>query len=75
MSQILKFLPVDNFFDAETMTALGLAYDLAMAKVYDGKQPGVCGLIAQRIVAAATNGERDPEKLCQFALRGIPKRK
>jgi hypothetical protein len=72
MSQILKFLPVDNFFDAETMTAFGVAYDLAMAKVHDGKQPGVvCEFIAQRIMTAAKKGERDPEKLCQLALRGI----
>ncbi len=75
MAQIPASFRLTNSFDPETLRALGAAYDLAVAGLNDGGQPDtVCEIIASRIVAAATRGERDPQKLCQVALRGIVER-
>jgi hypothetical protein len=77
MGQILRFFQKDNSFDPgsfdpETLTLLGAAYDLTIANLHDGGQPdSACEIIASRIIASAIKGERDPQKLSRFALRGI----
>ena len=54
-------------FDPETATILGAAYDEALARLLD--QPDVVReLVAKRLVALATRGERNIHKLCDEAL-------
>ena len=55
--------------DPETAAILRAAYDEAIARVID--QPDVVlELIAKRLVALATTGERNIHKLCDEALIG-----
>ena len=61
-----KFPPVTNF-DPETAAALAAAYDEAVARLLN--QPDiVCELVARRLMALATRGERNIRKLCDEAL-------
>jgi hypothetical protein len=54
-------------FDPETAAILGAAYDEALARLLD--QPDVVReLVAKRLVALATRGERNIHKLCDEAL-------
>jgi hypothetical protein len=54
-------------FDPETAAILGAAYDEALARLLD--QPDVVReLVARRLVALATRGERNIYKLCDEAL-------
>jgi hypothetical protein len=63
MAQIPSF----TNFDAETVAALGAAYDEAVGRLLD--QPdAVRELIARRLVALAARGERNSHKLCDEAL-------
>ena len=63
MAQVFSFAN----FDPETTAALGTAYDKAVARLLD--QPdAVRELIARRLVALATKGERNIHKLCDEAL-------
>jgi hypothetical protein len=59
-------------FDPEAITLLSQAYETACKSLHDSGQP-IIGreLIAERIIAAATLGERDPAKLCAFALNAL----
>jgi hypothetical protein len=51
---------------------LGVAYDKAISALGSGSPPTIVEeLIAKRIVAQAVQGERDPSRLCEAALRGI----
>jgi hypothetical protein len=53
--------------DSERAAALGAAYDEAVARLLD--QPDVVReVIARRLVALATRGERNIQKLCDEAL-------
>lgn len=72
MAHILEFIRHDVSFDPEALKAVGAAYDLAVANMQGGEQPKIVReIIAQRIIASAKTGERNPQKLCQMALRGI----
>jgi hypothetical protein len=56
-------------FDPEEVELLSLAYDKARRSLHDRGQPAVVQtIIAERIIAAAKRGERDPDKLCEAAL-------
>ena len=60
-------VPPFTNFDPETAAALGVAYDEAVARLLD--QPdAVRELIARRLAALATRGERNIHKLCDEAL-------
>jgi hypothetical protein len=72
MAVILRFPRTYCSFGPETLIDLGKAYDRASANVSDKPQLGAAReVMAGRIFAAAMKGERDPEQLCQAALRGI----
>ena len=59
-------------FDPETIRTLGDAYERARRSLHDTGQPDlVKEVIAQRIIALAEEGERDPEKLCEGALSAL----
>ena len=56
-------------FDAETLVLLSAAYDKVVTALH-GK--GQCmpdpAIVAKHIIGLASEGERDPDKLCQGAL-------
>ncbi|MGN6572865.1 MAG: hypothetical protein ACTHLO_15765 [Pseudolabrys sp.] len=56
-------------FDPETIAALEAAYEMARRSLHDkGQPPLVQEIIAERIIAAAKTGEKNPNKLCETAL-------
>ncbi len=60
-------------FDPETLNVLCQAYDQARGSLHDNGQPHIVNeVIAQRIIALAQNGERDPDRLCAGALTALP---
>jgi hypothetical protein len=71
MADILSFIRHATF-DPEAAAVLGVAYDKAIKALGSGSPPTIVEeLIAKRIVAQAVQGERDPSRLCEAALRGI----
>ena len=72
MSPFLHFFR-DAVFDPETVEKLARAYELASERLYDGNErPSVVSeVIAGHIIAAAENGERDPERLAGYALEHL----
>jgi hypothetical protein len=62
-----------NAFDPETVKTLCEAYDKACKQLHDTGQPYIVNeIIAQHIIDLAKQGERDPDRLCQAALKGLP---
>jgi hypothetical protein len=62
----------DHKFDGETIRLMGVAFEMALASLRptpDFDDP-LRAALAQRIIALAKAGERDPEQLCDGALRG-----
>jgi hypothetical protein len=56
-------------FDPEALAAMGEAFDAACKALDDTGQPQIVReVIAQRIIAAASAGERDPARLLAAAL-------
>jgi hypothetical protein len=56
-------------FDAETTKLLALAYDKACELAGPDIPEALKERFAKRIIAYATRGERDPEKLIEYAVR------
>jgi hypothetical protein len=60
-------------FDGGTTRQMGIAFEMALASL--GATPGcddpIRAALAQRIIALAQAGERDPERLCDGALRAV----
>jgi hypothetical protein len=71
MSDISQFILPGTAFDPGTLLILGDVYDRACARFCAGRSDLKCGPMAQRIIAAAMNGERDPDKLWRIAIRGV----
>jgi hypothetical protein len=72
MGQILQFVRPIDAFDPETLTILGEAYDKAVASLKGGEHRAiVLETMALRVLDLAAQGERDPERLCQAARRGL----
>jgi hypothetical protein len=60
-------------FDGETNRQMGIAFEMALASLgatLDCDDP-LRAALAQRIIALAQVGERDPERLCEGALRAV----
>jgi hypothetical protein len=56
-------------FDPEALAAMGEAFDAACKALDDTGQPQIVReIIAQRIIEAASRGERDPVRLAEVAL-------
>lgn len=69
MADILQFRPRLDVFVPELTSAMGDAYDKAIATLtIDDSDLAVRELVAKRIVRLARRGERDPEHLCSSAL-------
>ena len=58
-------------FDAETVRLLGLAFEMALVALQhaDGVVSPTRDSVAQKIIELAKAGERDPERLCDEALK------
>jgi hypothetical protein len=58
-------------FDAETTRLLGVAFEMALVALQhaDGLAAPTRDAVAQKIIELAKAGERDPERLCDGALR------
>ena len=55
--------------------AMGEAFDDACKALRDTGQPQIVrDVIAGRIIESARLGERDPQRLCDYALAGVPRR-
>ena len=63
MADILQFRPRLNVFAPELTSAMGNAYDKAIASLPDNQ--------AELAVRLARRGERNPEHLCSSALSGF----
>jgi hypothetical protein len=74
MADILQFRPRLNVFAPELTSAMGDAYDKAIATLSNNESELIVReLVAKRIVRLARRGERDPEYLCSPALFGFRK--
>jgi hypothetical protein len=58
-------------FEPETIALLTQAYESAVALAGENQPPIVLETIAKHIVESAGRGERDPQKMIEFAVRGI----
>jgi len=63
----------DSAFDPETVKSLCHAYDKAQRSLHDRmRHPDIVNeVIAERIIALAKKGERDPDRLCAGALAAL----
>ena len=63
----------DATFDPEHVKAMGKAFDCVIRELNDSGQSSkvVREVIAERIIAAAKTGERDPDKLCALAMDAL----
>jgi hypothetical protein len=71
MSNVLKFIRANSNFDPNTLTVLGDVYDRACSSFCSSKSGRTCDAMADRIFVAAMNGELDPDRLWQIAVRGL----
>jgi hypothetical protein len=69
---IRPFLGSEGAFGPDDLKAMGEAFSSALARLglYDKSDPSV-ELVARSIVRAALDGERDPARLCEIAVRGV----
>ena len=62
----------DGYFDDKAILAMGLAYDRACGLLRSfGNASTVQEVIAKRIVKVAAQGERDPDRLRDQALKAL----
>ena len=74
MADILQFRPRVNVFAPELTSAMGDAYDKAIAALTTtDSELMVRELLAKRIIRLARRGEFNPEHLCSSALSGFRK--
>jgi hypothetical protein len=63
----------DHSFDGETIRVMGIAFETAVGSL--GATPGcddpLREALAQKIIALAKAGERDPERLSEAALKAV----
>jgi hypothetical protein len=67
-------LKEDHSFDPEDIASLTAAFEAALIKIglTDRKDP-LTTTVAKAIIQVAKNGERDPQKLCERALKILGK--
>ena len=61
-------------FDEETVRLMGIAFEMALASLRSTLHHAdpVREVIARKIIALVQAGERDPEHLCDGALKDLP---
>jgi hypothetical protein len=61
-----------RYVDAETKRVLGVALEMARAALpVADRSDAVTGMIAEKIIALAQAGERNPDLLCENALNDL----
>ena len=65
------FLKQSHGFDDEAIRVMGIAYEFARSELRIIGENKFNGAIATKIIERARTGERDPEKLCDFAIDGL----
>jgi hypothetical protein len=61
-------------FDAEAERVMGVAFEMACAALKLADRADIATkIVAERIIALATDGERDPDRLCERALNDLNK--
>jgi len=74
MADIVQFRPRLDVFAPELTSAMGDAYDKAIACISNNdSELAVRELVDKRIIRSARRGERDPEHLYSSALSGFRK--
>jgi hypothetical protein len=62
----------EKAFGPEAIAAMSEAYEAALEELHDFSQPQIAReMIARRIIAAASSGERDPVRLRAAALDSL----
>jgi len=84
MARVIRFpIPIDPagnpgaVFDPETTALIVAAYDRVCREMHDKGQPAVVReVIARHLIAIASKGERDPDRLWRGTLTslGLPER-
>ena len=76
LSRIRSAMPIRHYlqghrFDPETARLLGVAFEMALVTLQhaDGPVAPTRDAVAQKIIELAKAGERDPERLCDGALK------
>jgi hypothetical protein len=71
---IRAYLDRNHRFDGETLRLMGIAFEMALTS-HPAAAPGagdpVREALAQKIIAVAKTGVRDPERLCDAALKAV----
>ena len=74
MLSVTPYLNGPYYFDLETKRVLGVAIEMVCIAVRAGDRDDyVKQAIANKLIALATDGERNPEVLCEQALEDICK--
>jgi hypothetical protein len=58
-------------FDPEVIVLMTRAYQAAVKRVGRGQPPVVLETLAKRIIEIAGGGERDLQKMIDYAVRGV----
>ena len=74
MGEVLRFRRRDKGFDTEATAVLIRAYERAAAVIEQSGQPhSMYEVAARRIIAMASKGERNADRLCAAALATVTK--
>src|SRR6266487_1462850 len=74
--RITQFLDDDTKFDAETKRVMGVAFEMAwVALGLTDTDDQANHIVAKRIIELAKAGERNPDILCEKALKGLRSRR
>lgn len=71
MPTIHNYISQPAIFDPEAISAMSVAYENALASFPPSVPKSVREVIATKIIAAAREGERDPDKLLETALKAL----
>jgi hypothetical protein len=63
----------DQRYDAETKRVMGVAFEMARATVLRTWGNTADAMLAKRIIELARAGERNPDRLCEEALKILGK--
>ena len=62
-------------FDPETIRVMGIAFEIALVALKLAYRGDLANeIVAQKIIALAKAGERDPERLCDGVMKEFGKR-
>ena len=73
-------MPITSFldgteFDPETKRVMGVAFEMAWVALGLTDNDDLNSIVAQRIIELAKAGERNPDILCEKALKGLRSRR